>query len=1129
MKNFFKYILIALISVWIASGTQAQDKRTLTTKVADVLAQFPAKNMNSADQLIQEIIGFGEEGIAQFCNMIIPAGTGDDTQARYAIESLAVYSGAPGREEACKLVANALLKAIGKAEDNEVKTFFIQRLAFCGGDESIAPLARLLDDEKLYAPAVSALTSIGTEKAASEMLSHLGAASGEKQIALAKALGVLKYKAAVSALTALAGTRGEVKKQALFALAEIGDEQAASVIVDAAKVAGYRSDESEAMFSYLHFVNRLAENGQKDVAKKLCNEVMKNCINPEQLIFRSAALKTLRTYFGSETTPLLLKEIKNSNAAYRNAVLIYAADGMTAGEAGKWIMVMKKAPTETKVQIIPTLAKRTEPAILSKCILPSLNDDSQEVRIAAIRALAVNQKGKAIPVLLKQLEKASQKEELAVVHEALLQVCSKDDCNLLAEKLDQATGEKAVVLLETIAARRATSYFNKALNLCSSGDAELKGAAFLSLGNMAASENMNDLLVLLQKIEKKNEIEAVQQAVIAVLQTGTSKQELVLQQMNVVGMKEKLLPVLPFVNDSKAFSTVTEIIKKGAAGEKQAAYEALLNWKNADAIPYLYSIIEKGEFAASREKSFSVYLQQVMKSHFPDDQKLLLVRKLMPVSQSNQEKSQLIQAAGSIKTFLSLVFVAEYLDDEELSNPAAQAAMKIMLPTPGEDNALQGSFVRTVAGKVMEKISGPDSQYLKIDIHEFLEKMPAGEGFVSIFNGKDLSGWQGLVGTPISRAKMSPEELAQKQEEANRRMLENWSVKDGAIVFNGKGANLCTQKIYGDFEMLVDWRITKDGDSGIYLRGSPQVQIWDIARVDVGAQVGSGGLYNNKKNPSKPPVVADNLVGEWNTFRIKMIGEKVTVYLNGILVVDDVILENYWDRNIPIFAKEAIELQAHGTDLAFRNIFVREITSNEAELSDQEEADGFQLLFNGKNLDGWVGNKTDYITENGTIAVRPTDRSHGNLYSEKEYSNFVFRFEFKLTPGANNGLGIHAPLEGDAAYVGKELQILDNTAAIYANLKPYQYHGSVYGIIPSKRGFLKPVGEWNSEEVIVKGDYFKITLNGEVILEGDVKEASKNGTADGKNHPGLLRQTGHIGFLGHGSELWFRNIRIKEL
>ena len=540
------------------------------------------------------------------------------------------------------------------------------------------------------------------------MLSHLAAASGKKQIALIKALGVLKYNTAVPALIALAETQqGEVKKQALFALAEVGNEQATSVFVNTAEAVVYKADESETMFSYLHFANRLAENGQKAAAKKLCDEVMKNCINPEQLIFRSSALKILRTYFGSETTTLLLKEIKNSDAAYRNAVLIYAADGMTDAEATKWVAAMKKAPAETKVQIIPALAKRTETAILSKCILPSLNDASPEVRIAAIRALALNQKEKAIPALLKQLEKASQKEELAALNEALLQTCSQEKCKMLVEKLDQATGEKAVVLLETIAARRGTSYFSKALNLCSSDNAKLKEAAFQSLKKMATPENLNDLLNLLQKTEQKNEIEAIQQAVIAVLQTGQAKQELVLQQMNVAAMKNKLLPVLPFLNDSKAFSTVTEIIEKGTPAEKQAAYEALLSWKNADAIPYLYSIIKKGEFAASREKSFSVYLNQVMKSNFPDDQKLLLVRKLILVSQTNQEKSQLIQTAGSIKTFLSLVFVAEYLDDEELSKPAAQASMKIMLPTPGEDNALQGSFVRTVAEKVMEKISGP--------------------------------------------------------------------------------------------------------------------------------------------------------------------------------------------------------------------------------------------------------------------------------------------------------------------------------------------------------------------------------------------------------------------------------------
>ncbi len=191
---------------------------------------------------------------------------------------------------------------------------------------------------------------------------------------------------------------------------------------------------------------------------------------------------------------------------------------------------------------------------------------------------------------------------------------------------------------------------------------------------------------------------------------------------------------------------------------------------------------------------------------------------------------------------------------------------------------------------------------------------------------------------------------------------------------------------------------------------------------------------------------------------------------------------------------------------------------------------GFTTLFNGKNLDGWVGNKQSYVVENGVIVVKPDGGgSGGNLFTEGEYSNFEFRFEFQLTPGANNGLGIHAPLEGDAAYVGKEIQILDNTAEKYAGLKPYQYHGSVYGILPAKRDYLKPVGEWNSEQVIVQGSKIKVILNGTTIVDGDLLEATKNGTMDGNDHPGLRRNRGHIGFLGHGDVVRFRNIRVREL
>ena len=197
--------------------------------------------------------------------------------------------------------------------------------------------------------------------------------------------------------------------------------------------------------------------------------------------------------------------------------------------------------------------------------------------------------------------------------------------------------------------------------------------------------------------------------------------------------------------------------------------------------------------------------------------------------------------------------------------------------------------------------------------------------------------------------------------------------------------------------------------------------------------------------------------------------------------------------------------------------------------SQKQSEKGFTDLFNGKNLDGWVGNKESYQAKDGMIVIEPKGSGGGNLLTEKEYGDFILKFEFQLTPGANNGLGIHAPLTGDAAYTGKEIQILDNDAEKYSKLEIYQYHGSLYGVMPAKRGFLKPVGEWNEEVVIVNHPKITVILNGTTILEGDYLEASKNGTLDHKDHPGLQRSSGHIGFLGHGDVVRFRNIRIKEL
>lgn len=201
-----------------------------------------------------------------------------------------------------------------------------------------------------------------------------------------------------------------------------------------------------------------------------------------------------------------------------------------------------------------------------------------------------------------------------------------------------------------------------------------------------------------------------------------------------------------------------------------------------------------------------------------------------------------------------------------------------------------------------------------------------------------------------------------------------------------------------------------------------------------------------------------------------------------------------------------------------------------APLLAEEHCDSdFKSIFNGKNLDGWQGATDGYYAEDGMLVSKKD--SGGNLFTDKEYKNFVLRFDFKLEPGANNGIGFHVPLKPKTspAYAGKEIQILDDTADKYAKLQKYQYHGSLYGTVPAKRGHLKPVGEWNTQELLVDGNKVKVTLNGTTIVDFDMTDAKKNGTIDGKDHPGLKRESGHLCLCGHGAKIEFKNLRIKEL
>lgn len=603
--------------------------------------------------------------------------------------------------------------------------------------------------------------------------------------------------------------------------------------------------------------------------------------------------------------------------------------------------------------------------------------------------------------------------------------------------------------------------------------------------------------------------------------TTNSGKKFLLQQLSLLGNEKSIVSIRPLLKDaalsSDAARTIATIggrmadkVLKKAAGssnliEKTSAQSAL---------QYLSAV------------NTSLPETPAKTSITPDNevQQLLQLQDHMEKANLLFQKKQILIAAGKIKGIRALAFTRSFLKDPLLQSFVAPVVIRQVLNDP----TLNGPLVTQWMQEAQQALKGEDSSELMKLSQAQANRINQEPGFISLFNGKDLSGWQGLVGNPISRSKMTPEQLATAQAKANESARQDWVVKDGLLIFTGHGDNLATVKKYRNFEMWVDWKITEKGDAGIYLRGSPQVQIWDTSRREVGAQVGSGGLYNNTIHPSKPTQVADNPIGSWNTFRIIMRGEKVTVFLNGKKVTDEVTLENYWNRQQAIFPEEQIELQAHGTYVAYRNIFLKELPDEEDLLDSREKAEGFYPLFNGKDLTGWTGNLNGYQAEDGMIVVHP-EKSSGNLYTENTYADFVLRFDFQLTPGANNGIGIRAPLSGDAAYLGMEIQVLDNEHPKYTQLQPYQYHGSVYGVIPAKRGFLLPAGQWNTEEISIRGDEIKVTLNGTVITEGNLSAAGKNGTMDHKEHPGLLRKEGHIGFLGHGDVVRFKNIRIKKM
>lgn len=1105
-NKLFIIIFVGLVGI----PGMSQDHWPVDYRVGELVRRMPAGNQAELTRMMESLEAWGEPAWHELLRRY-PT---DANRYAYAVESFSRYVSATDLKPAAFWMENALLQQIVSATEESVG-FWWQQLAYTGGKTTLDSLLAWQNSAQhqayLWPLAVTLVQKLGITQCQSLQLD-------------APALPGKLNLAAVIQLT-------PTQLQALRNLVKQGDPS----MRPATKIALARQGRSEdlAIFSAdllqgqarwpLVFMQHLDATAAKTILINLTTQLLRSTAPAADKI---QALTILAQKLEQDALPLLTKAYSNKTVDL--AALMTIARSIPGRKSlDVWLPFFDRAKPADQTVIFNALGQSLQDARTVRAIKNRLKSNlPPEVLVAGWQAWA-NLAGPdcAQTILRRLLTAGSDHPEVQAAWEQIL--IRHADERILDEWFKHWTNlspSAKIIGMRLLGSRPLASQAELVWAAINQPASALVDEAWKSYPRLVQPRQVPALVAWMKTLpERRSQIQAALQN--AALPEG-QKLALIATALQEGQPAIHFIPVLQKIGN---YASGNLLMSNAPVEHQDTLAMTLAGWPDLRAT----ALVQRAYAQITAPKKAAVWntwLRALIRIAAPTDEKRLRLESWLPLLADPTSLGQALIALGQLRTYAGLWTLGAYLDHPQVKDEAAQAVVRNSISDGETFSGLYGKSVAYWLEKALSQLPASHTMLTKQG-KDYLQHMPVKtEQYESLFNGRDLTGWQGLAAEPLQRMRMGADSLAWKQKQANESLKSNWRVQDGMIVFSGRGNNLQTVKMYADFELLVDWRITRDGDSGIYLRGSPQVQIWDTARVDAGAQVGSGGLYNNQKNPSKPLVVADHAVGEWNTFKIRMLGEQVWVWLNGVLVTDGVTLENYWDRQMPIFPAGFIELQAHGTDLAFKNLFIKEITRVNYALTGQEEADDFESLFNGRDLEDWIGNKVDYTVDQGTILVKPQGGGAGNLYTKEQYNDFVLRFEFQLTPGANNGIGIRAPLSGDAAYQAMEIQVLDNEHEMYKSLRPYQYHGSVYGILPAKRGALKATGAWNEEEIFVQGSYIRVTLNGVVITEGDFRAAAQPyGTMDHQQHPGLDRKQGYIGFLGHGDELRFRNLRVKRL
>ncbi|NOY80729.1 MAG: DUF1080 domain-containing protein [Kiritimatiellaeota bacterium] len=1067
---------LPLVALGLVCAFPTGMARAAAPKATDLIRKLRWAKPDVGRAVVAQLLKNGEPAVRELAALIHPPGKGDDADARFALQGLVLYVMRSGSEADRLTVSRGLIEALAAEPDPAVAAFLIRRLQLVGRAEAVEPLARYLGDDRLCEPATQALIEIDDDAARAALRNALRQAVGKRRVTLVRALGRLRdRRAATQVLPLVDHADRELRIAAWYALANSGEIAVAPVLEKASR-SDNPYERSVAVRDCLLLARRLGQAGRRDAAVTICRKLLRTPVTAATRQIVCGALAQLAELLGKDALPDLVTAIQGKDWQVRAAALRLAQGLPGAEVTAKFAELARNLPDPAaRAAVIDMLGERGDPSALP-AIEQGLVDRDENVRKSAAGALELCGGDRAVAPLLAMI-RTGEKTDVEIARRALARVRTPGLAAAAAASLAKATPTGKVALLELLATRNARSQTDAILAVLDDPDRTVRLSALKSLETLAGPGQAARIKAFLLATRSSSERKAAGKVLGAVCRRDAATARSMVQTFLKASPDQRaaLGQILAGIGGKAALEAVTADLATPDPVRKTAAVRTLAAWRDAAAAPALLGVLQKPGSEVQRVLALRGYLEMV--SALPAEQAAVALEKAWNAVKTVADRKLVLSRLGNVRSDRGLGICLSALDDPALRQEAAAAIVQAVCPHGRNDRGL----TTALAFKALTRVAATSKN--KALVARAKARLAA---FPLSANLSNLA-----LGKPVKTS------VPQQGDKAPERAVD------------GKLGKL-------DAWFGARWPCWYQVDLGTPTRIDTirVIFYWDGRRyytytVDVSKDGKTWTkVVDNSKN--KTPSTARGTIHRFKPVEARY------VRLNVL-------------RNSVNEAVHVVEFEVYGAGKAPHAFTSAEPSRPKLLPLPPPDKAGFISLFNGKDLTGWMGSVNGYGVENGVMFCK--SKGGGKLLTTHQFGDFIFQFDFKMPPGANNGVAVRAPADGNPAYAGMEIQIIDNKsyeAVHHYKLKPWQVHGSIYGVVPAKTGALKPAGEWNHEEIRALGRRITVIVNGKTIVDADLSKLTD--TADGKglaHHPGLFRDKGHIGWLGHGARVEFRNIRIK--